>query len=143
MVLVVVVGISAIYKEIRYIIMNAHWGESFAMHKATIAILLLGISLILLIAERVQEIVFGGAAAVAMSIIAFVVSRKVASKTISILLLVNGVIIITGTAITIPQPNFSSEDMGSRERNIILGLLLTGIGIWKTIFDRKVISNQG
>ena len=111
------------------------------MHKATIAILLLGISLILLIAERVQEIVFGGAAAVAMSIIAFVVSRNVASKTISILLLVNGVIIITGTAITIPQPNFS-EDMGGRERNIMLGLLLTGIGIWKTIFDRKVISNQ-
>jgi uncharacterized membrane-anchored protein YitT (DUF2179 family) len=112
------------------------------MHKATIAILLLGISLILLIAERVQEIVFGGPAAIAMSIIAFVVSRKVASKTISILLLVNGVIIITGTAITIPQPNFSSEGMESRERNIILGLLLTGIGIWKTISDRKVISNQ-
>jgi uncharacterized membrane-anchored protein YitT (DUF2179 family) len=112
------------------------------MHKAAIAILLLGISLILLIAERVQEIVFGGAAAVAMSIIAFVVSREVASKTISILLLVNGVIIITGTAITILRPNFSSEDIGGRERNIILGLLLTGLGIWKTIFDRKVISNQ-
>lgn len=36
----------------------------------------MSLSLILLIAERVQEMVFGGAAALAMSIIAFVVSRK-------------------------------------------------------------------
>ena len=112
------------------------------MHKVTISVALLGISLILLIAERVQEIVFGGAAAVAMSIVAFVVSRKVPSKTISILLFVNGGIIIIGEIIAILQAKFSSEDIGGRERNIILGLLLTGLGIWKTIFNRKVISNQ-
>ena len=68
------------------------------MHKVTISIALLGVSLMLLIAEQFQEIVFGGAAAVAISIIAFVVSRKVPSKTISILLFVNGGIIITGIA---------------------------------------------
>jgi hypothetical protein len=84
----------------------------FAMHKATISIALLGVSLILLIAERVEEIVFGGAAAVAMSIIAFVVSRKVPSKTISILLFVNGGIIVTGIIITVLLPNLSPEDIG-------------------------------
>jgi uncharacterized membrane-anchored protein YitT (DUF2179 family) len=113
------------------------------MHKVTISIALLGISLILLIAERVQEIVFGGAAAVAMSIVAFVVSRKVPSKTISILLLVNGGIIIIGEIITILEANFSSEGLGGMERNIILGLLLTGLGIWKIISDRKVLLKQG
>ena len=60
------------------------------MHKVAISIALLGTSSILLIAERIQEIVFGGAVAVAMSIIAFAVSRKVPSKTISVLLFVNG-----------------------------------------------------
>ena len=130
--------------QVKLIVVNAYWGESFAMHKVTISIALLGISLILLIAERVQEIVFGGAAAVAMSTVAFVVSRKVPSKTISILLLVNSGIIIIGEIITtILEANFSSEGLGGMERNIILGLLLTGLGIWKIISDRKVLLKQG
>src|SRR5918911_5687916 len=103
------------------------------LHKITISIVLLGVSLILLIAEQVQEIVFGGAAAVAMSIVAFVISRKVPSNTISILLLVNGGIIIIGEIITILEANFSSEGIYSIERNIIIGLLLTGLGIWRII----------
>jgi len=112
------------------------------MHKATISIVLLGVSLILLIVERVEEIVFGGAVGVAMSIIAFVVSRKVRSKTISMLLFVNGGIIVTGIIITVLLPNLSSEDIGGMERNVILGLLLIGVGIWKIILDRKLISKQ-
>ena len=129
--------------QVKLIVVNAYWGECFAMHKVTISIALLGISLILLIAERVQEIVFGGAAAVAMSTVAFVVSRKVPSKTISILLLVNSGIIIIGEIITILEANFSSEGLAGMERNIILGLLLTGLGIWKIISDRKVLLKQG
>jgi hypothetical protein len=113
------------------------------MHNVTISIVLLGVSLILLIAERIQEIVFGGAAAVAMSIVAFVVSKKVPSKTISILLFVNGGIIITDEIITTLEANFSSEGIDSIERNIILGSLLTGLGIWKIISDQKFLSKQG
>ncbi len=114
--------------------MNAYREEFFAMHKGTISITLLSVSLILLIAELVQEIVFGGAAAVAMSIIAFGVSRKQPSKTISILLAVNGGLIITGIVITIVQARFSSGDMiEGTVRNVILGLLLIGLGIWKKI----------
>ena len=78
-----------------------------------------------------------------MSIIALVVSRKVPSKTISILLFVNGGIIVTGIIITVLLPNLSSEDIGGTERNVILGLLLTGLGIWKIISDRKILSKQG
>ncbi len=113
------------------------------MHKITISIALLGISLILLIVERVQEIVFGGAAAVAMSIIAFVISKKAPSKTISILLFVNGGIIIIGEIIIILEANFSSEGLEGMVRNVVLGLLLTGLGIWKIISDRNVLSKQG
>ena len=117
--------------------------EYFAMDKATISIALQGVSLILLIAERFQEIVFGGAAALAMSTIAFVVSRKVPSKTISILFFVNGGIIIIGEIISSLEANFSSEDIGSMARNVIVGLLLTGLGIWKIISDQKILSKQG
>jgi hypothetical protein len=99
------------------------------MHRVTIPIALLGISLILLIAERVQEIVFGGAVAVALSIIAFVVNRNTPSKVISILLLVNGGIIIIGEIIIILGDIFSSEGIGGMVRNITLGLLLSGLGI--------------
>jgi hypothetical protein len=113
------------------------------MRKVTISIALLGVSLILLIAERIQEIVFGGAAALVMSIIAFVVSIKVPSKIISILLFVNGGIIIMGTIIISIQGDFSLEGIGSMERNIILGLLLIGLGIWKIISDQKVLLKQG
>ena len=87
----------------------------------------MSLSLILLIAERVQEIVFGGAAALAMSISAFVVSRKVPSKTISILLFVNGGIIIIGEIMISLEANFSSEDISSMARYVIVGLLLTGL----------------
>jgi hypothetical protein len=113
------------------------------MHKVTISIALLGVSLILLIAERIQEIVFGGAVAVAMSIIAFVVSRKVPSKTISLLLFVNGGIIIISEIITLLEANFSSEAEGNMARNVIVGLLLIGLGTWKRFSDRKVISKRG
>ena len=113
------------------------------MRKVTISIALLGISIILLIAERVQEIVFGGAAAVAMSTIAFVISRKAPSKTIAILLFVNGGIIIIGEIRIILEANFSSEGIEGMVRNIVLGFLLTGLGIWKIISDRKVLSKQG
>ena len=108
------------------------------MHKATISIALLGISLILLIAEQVTEIIFGGAAAVVMSIIAFVVGRKEPQETISIMLLINGGLIITSIIMAAIGTNISSEGIGSTERNVILGLLLIGLGIWKTISDRKV-----
>jgi hypothetical protein len=78
-----------------------------------------------------------------MSIAAFVVSRKVPSKAISVLLFVNGGIIIMGEITIILQAKLSSEDVGSKERNITLGILLIGLGIWKMISDRKVISKQG
>ena len=140
------------------------------MHKATISIALLGISLILLIIygadvlsasiaspegvrgkgflpfeEQVRGIFFGGGAVI-MSIIAFIVSRKVPAKTIPILLFINGGLIIMGIIVTVFQANLSLEDIGGMGRTIgftiILGLLLIGLGIWKIISDRKVISKQ-
>lgn len=56
-----------------------------------------------------------------------VVSRKVPSKTISILLFVNGGIIIIGENMISLEANFSSEDISSMARNVIVGLLLTGL----------------
>lgn len=140
------------------------------MNKTTISVTLLGISLILLIiygmdvlaasttspegvmgqgflpfGEQVRGIVFGGGA-VAMSIIAFIISRKVPSKIISVLLFINGGLIIVGIIVTVVQANFSSEEMANMGRTagstVLFGLLLIGLGIWKIISDRKVLSNQ-
>ncbi|MGA8105065.1 MAG: hypothetical protein WB815_00320 [Nitrososphaeraceae archaeon] len=140
------------------------------MNKTTISVTLLGISLILLIiygmdvlaasttspegvmgqgflpfGEQVRGIVFGGGP-VAMSIIAFIISRKVPSKIISVLLFINGGLIIVGIIVTVVQANFSSEEMANMGRTagstILFGLLLIGLGIWKIISDRKVLSKQ-
>ncbi|MFZ0204249.1 MAG: hypothetical protein WAL46_11195 [Nitrososphaeraceae archaeon] len=140
------------------------------MNKTTISITLLGISLILLIiygmdvlaasttspegvmgegflpfGEQVRGIVFGGGA-VAMSIIAFIISRKVPSIIVSVLLFINGGLIIVGIIVTVIQANFSSEEMANMGRTagstVLFGLLLIGLGIWKIITDRKVLSKQ-
>jgi hypothetical protein len=140
------------------------------MNKTTISVSLLGISLILLIiygmdvlaasttspegvmgqgflpfGEQVRGIVFGGGA-VAMSIIAFIISRKVPSIIVSVLLFINGGLIIVGIIVTVVQANFSSEEMANMGRTagstVLFGLLLIGLGIWKIISDRKVLSKQ-
>ena len=140
------------------------------MNKTTISVTLLGISLILLIiygmdvlaasttspegvmgqgflpfGEQVRGIVFGGWA-VAMSIIAFIISRKVPSTIVSVLLFINGGLIIVGIIMTVVQANFSSEEMANMGRTagstVLFGLLLIGLGIWKIITDRKVLSKQ-
>lgn len=140
------------------------------MNKTTISVTLLGISLIILIiygmdvlaasttspegvmgqgflpfGEQVRGIVFGGGA-VAMSIIAFIISRKVPSIIVSVLLFINGGLIIVGIIVTVVQANFSSEEMANMGRTagstVLFGLLLIGLGIWKIISDRKVLSNQ-
>jgi len=140
------------------------------MNKTTISVTLLGISLILLIiygmdvlaasttspegvmgqgflpfGEQVRGIVFGGGA-VAMSIIAFIISRKVPSIIVSVLLFINGGLIIVGIIVTVVQANFSSEEMANMGRTagstVLFGLLLIGLGIWKIITDRKVLSKQ-
>jgi hypothetical protein len=140
------------------------------MNKTTISVTLLGISLILLIiygmdvlaasttspegvmgqgflpfGEQVRGIVFGGGA-VAMSIIAFIISRKVPSIIVSVLLFINGGLIIVGIIVTVVQANFSSEEMANMGRTagstVLFGLLLIGLGIWKIISDRKILSKQ-
>jgi hypothetical protein len=140
------------------------------MNKTTISVTLLGISLILLIiygmdvlaasttspegvmgqgflpfGEQVRGIVFGGGAVV-MSIIAFIISRKVPSIIVSVLLFINGGVIIVGIIVTVVQANFSSEEMANMGRTagstVLFGLLLIGLGIWQMISDRKVLSKQ-
>ena len=140
------------------------------MNKTTISVTLLGISLILLIiygmdvlaasttspegvmgqgflpfGEQVRGIVFGGGPVV-MSIIAFIISRKVPSTIASVLLFINGGLIIVGIIVTVVQANFSSEEMANMGRTagstVLFGLLLIGLGIWKIITDRKVLSKQ-
>ena len=138
------------------------------MNKAKISIALLVVSLILLViygadvltastaspegargtgflpfGEEVRGGVFGGGA-VALSVIAFIISRNVPSKTTSLLLFINGGLIIVGIILTVFEVD--STSIGGMERTIgstiLLGLLLIGLGIWKIILDRKALAKQ-
>jgi heme/copper-type cytochrome/quinol oxidase subunit 3 len=140
------------------------------MNKVAISIVLLSISLIFLVIygadvltasinspsglrgkgflpfeEEIRGGVFGGGAVI-MSIIGFIISRKEPSKTVSSLLFFNGGLIIIGIIITIAQANLSSENIGGMARTvsstILLGAVLIGLGVVKTIHDKKIVSSK-
>jgi hypothetical protein len=125
--------------------------------KAKIAIALLAASLILLILYGIDVIVIFtsspdqsfedsqgflpmdartrgstlGGGAVIMSVIAFVIARKERSNIISVLLLVNGGLIIAGILAV-------AGELGTASllSTIALGIILVGLGIWKIMIDR-------
>jgi len=131
--------------------------------KTTIAIALLGVSLILLVLygidvaiifssdssqtsegsrgflpldERTRGTAFGGSAVI-MSIIAFVIARKERSSIISILLFVNGGLIIVG--ILAVSGGLGTTSLAS---TVAMGIILVGLGIWKVLIDRRTSTTQ-
>lgn len=134
------------------------------MNKVSISIALLIASLILLIiygadvliasvsseegflpfGEQVRGIIFG-AIPVIMSIVAFIIARKVTSKAVSILLFVNGGLIIVGIVVTMMQAG-PSADTGGMQRTVgftaALGILLIALGAWKAFRDKRAHTNQ-
>ena len=86
---------------------------------------------------------FGGAA-VAMSIIAFVIARKEYAPIVSMLLFVNGGLIIAGMIALIAQGALTSEDPSSAVRTIgptmAMGGILIGLGAWKVVTDKKAVA---
>jgi len=131
--------------------------------KTTVAIALLGVSLILLILYGIDvAIIFSsdsgqttedsqgflpldgktrgtafGGGAVIMSIIAFVMARKERSNIVSILLFVNGGLIIVG--ILAVSGGLGTTSLVS---TIAMGIILLGLGIWKVLIDRMTPTTQ-
>jgi hypothetical protein len=131
--------------------------------KTTVAIALLGISLILLTLYGIDvAIIFSsnsgqmtedsrgflpldgktrgsafGGGAVIMSIIAFVIARKERSTIVSILLFVNGGLIIAG--ILAVAGGLGTSSLVS---TIAMGIILVGLGIWKVFLDRRTPTTQ-
>ena len=95
------------------------------------------------ISEAVRGGVFGGGA-VALSIIAFFISRKEKSSTIAGLLIINGALIIAGMIIVLSISGMmnnansnSSEIMRTVGSTIAMGAILVGLGIYKFIINKK------
>jgi len=131
--------------------------------KTTVAIALLGVSLILLILYGIDvAIIFSsdsgqttedsqgflpldgktrgtafGGGAVIMSIIAFVMARKERSNIVSILLFVNGGLIIVG--ILAVSGGLGTTSLVS---TVAMGIILLGLGIWKVLIDRRTPTTQ-
>lgn len=95
--------------------------------------------------EAIRGGAFGGAA-VAMSIIAFVIVRKEYAPIVAVLLFVNGALIIAGMAALIAQGALASEDLSSAMRTIVptmaMGGVLIGLGAWKVATDKKVVATR-
>lgn len=80
-----------------------------------------------------------GAGAVILSIIGFVLGRKEPSKVISILLLVNGFLIILGLIMVVAMNTVTVNEESVRiiGPTMLLGGLLMGLGIAKMIVDKR------
>lgn len=95
--------------------------------------------------ESVRGAGFGGGAVV-MSIIAFIIGRKEPSYIITILLFVNGGLIIAGMLALIGQGALASENAEGAMRTIGttmgLGGILVGLGAWKAASDRRVVGKE-
>ena len=96
--------------------------------------------------EAVRGIAFGGGAVI-MSIIAFVIARKEYAPIISSLLFVNGGLIIAGMIALVAQESVASEDISETLRaigpTIVMGALLIGLGAWKVLIDRRILTARG
>jgi hypothetical protein len=95
--------------------------------------------------EAIRGGAFGGGA-VAMSIIAFVIVRKEYAPIVSVLLFVNGGLIIAGMVALIAQGALASEDLLRAMRTIVptmaMGGILIGLGAWKVATDKKAVATR-
>jgi hypothetical protein len=93
--------------------------------------------------EAIRGGAFGGGAVV-MSIIAFVIARKDYAPIVSSLLFVNGGLIIAGMIALVAQGSVASEGISDTLRaigpTIAMGALLIGLGAWKLLSDRKILT---
>jgi hypothetical protein len=86
--------------------------------------------------ERTRGTAFGGTAVI-LSIIAFVLARKERSNIVSILLFVNGGLIIVG--ILAVSGGLGTTSVAS---TVATGIVLVGLGIWKVLIDRRTSTTQ-
>lgn len=95
--------------------------------------------------EAIRGGAFGGGAVI-MSIIAFVIARKEYAPIVSSLLFVNGGLIIAGMIALVAQGSVESGDISGTFRTIgstmAMGALLIGLGTWKTLIDRKILTTR-
>jgi hypothetical protein len=95
--------------------------------------------------ESVRGGAFGGGAVI-MSIIAFVIGRKDYAPFVSVLLFVNGGLIIAGMMTLIAQGALASENSSGAMRTVAstmgLGAVLVALGVWKVAIDKKVAAKK-
>jgi len=95
--------------------------------------------------EAIRGGAFGGGAVI-MSIIAFVIARNEYAPHVSILLFVNGGLIIAGMVALIFQGALASGNLSGAIRTIgstmAMGAIIVGLGAWKLVTDRKIVTKK-
>jgi hypothetical protein len=87
-----------------------------------------------------------GGGAVIMSIAAFIIARKEPSNIVTMLLFVNGGLIIAGMLALIGQGALASENaeraMSTIGSTIAMGAILVGLGGWKAATDKRLTGRK-
>ncbi len=83
-----------------------------------------------------------GATAVVMSIVAFVITRKTPSRSIAILLIINGGIILVGMFFIMTQVALTVNSARTVGSTIVMGLLLVALGIVKSFYDKRYMAQR-
>lgn len=91
--------------------------------------------------EATRGIAFG-ATAVVMSIVAFVITRKTSSRNVSILLIINGGIILAGMFFIMTQVALTANSARTVGSTIVMGLLLVALGIVKSLYDKRHMAQR-
>jgi hypothetical protein len=91
--------------------------------------------------EATRGIAFG-ATAVVMSIVAFVITRKIPSRSIVILLIINGGIILAGMFFIMTQIALTANSARTVGSTILMGLLLIALGIVKSFYDKRHMTQR-
>lgn len=86
-----------------------------------------------------RGIIFGGIA-VALSIIAFIISFREKSFFVSTLLFINGIIMIIGGLII--AFNIINSSDNALLISIVSGIIITSLGIWKKVGFRNITSGK-
>jgi hypothetical protein len=91
--------------------------------------------------EATRGIAFG-ATAVVMSIVAFVITRKTPSRSVAILLIINGGIILAGMFFIMTHVALTANSARTVGSTIVMGLLLVALGIVKSLYDKRHMAQR-
>jgi hypothetical protein len=91
--------------------------------------------------DATRGIALGGTAVV-MSVVAFIITRRAPSRTVVILLIVNGGVILAGMFSIMTQVTPTANSARTIGSTILMGILLIALGLVKSYYDKRHVAQR-